>query len=105
MFILIESSQRLSTFGSSPSFIIDGVPVCHATSTKSLCVYNDQNLSWNVHVDKLCKKIAAGIGLATVRLLMRDFGVAVTKHFLSISGTPRLRGTASTLYVTPCNLL
>ena len=62
MFILIGSSQRLSTFGSSPSFIIDGAPVCQATFTKSLGVYIDQNLSWNVHVDKLCKKIAAGIG-------------------------------------------
>ena len=60
MFMLIGS--RLSSFGSSPSFIIDGAPVCHATSTKSLCVYNDQNLSWDVHVDKLCKNIAAGMG-------------------------------------------
>ena len=28
-----------------------------------LGVYIDQNLSWNVHVNNLCKKIAAGIGV------------------------------------------
>ena len=33
------------------------------TFTKSLGVYSDQNLSWNVHVDNLYKKIAAGIGV------------------------------------------
>lgn len=75
MFILIGSSQGLSTFGSSLSLIIDGAPVCQATFTKSLGVYNDQNLSWNVHVDKLCKQITAGIGPATVRLLMQHLGL------------------------------
>ena len=40
------------------------------TSTKSLGVYIDQNLSWNVHVHNLCKKIAAGIG---VKKRSRDF--------------------------------
>ena len=33
------------------------------TFTKFLGVYIDQNLSWNVHVNNLCKKIAAGIGV------------------------------------------
>ena len=75
MFILIGSSQRLSAFGSSPSFIIDGAPVCQATFTKSLGVYIDQNLSWSVHVLKFCKKIATGIWPATVRLRMRDLGL------------------------------
>jgi len=60
-FMLIGSRQRLSTFDSSPSLEIDGAPISQVTFTKSLGVYIDQNLSWNVHVHNLCKKIAAGI--------------------------------------------
>ena len=41
----------------------DGAPVSQVTFTKSLGVYIDQNLSLNVHVNNLCKKIAAGIGV------------------------------------------
>ena len=40
----------------------DGAPITHVTSTKSLGVHIDQTLSWNVHVENLCKKIASGIG-------------------------------------------
>ena len=69
-FMLIGSRQRLSTFDIYPSLIIDGAPVSQTTFTKSLGVYIDQNLSWNVHVHNLCKKIAAGIG---VLKLSRDF--------------------------------
>jgi len=60
-FMLIGSRQRLSTFDSSPSLEIDGAPISQVTFTKSLGVYIDQNLSWNVQVDNLCKKIATGI--------------------------------------------
>ena len=62
-FMLIGSRQRLSTLDTSPSLEIDGTPVSHVTFTKFLGVYIDQNLSWNVHVNNLCKKIAAGIGV------------------------------------------
>ena len=61
--MLIGSRQRLSTSDISPLLIIDGAPVSQTTSTKSLAVYIDQNLSWNVHVHNLCEKIAAGIGV------------------------------------------
>ena len=61
-FLLIGSRQRLSTFHNPPSLMIDGAPITHVTSTKSLGVHIDQTLSWNVHVENLCKKIASGIG-------------------------------------------
>ena len=32
------------------------------TRTKSLGMHNDEHLSWNVHIDNLCKKVASGIG-------------------------------------------
>ena len=56
-FMLIGSRQSLSTFDTSPSLEIDGATVSQVTFTKSLGVYIDQNLSWNVHVNNLCKKI------------------------------------------------
>ena len=62
-FMMIGSRQRLNTFDTPPSLEIDGAPVSQVTFTKSLGVYIDQNLSWNVHVNNLCKKIAAGIGV------------------------------------------
>ena len=61
--MLIGLRPRLSTFDSSPSLEINGAPISQVTFTKSLGVYIDQNLSWNVLVDYLCKKIAAGIGV------------------------------------------
>ena len=39
----------------------DGEPITQVTFTKSPGVHIDQTLSWNVHVDNLCKKIASGI--------------------------------------------
>ena len=60
--MLIGSRQRLSTFHNPLSLIVDGAPISQVSSTKSLGVHIDQNLSWNVHVEKLCKKIASGVG-------------------------------------------
>ena len=61
-FMLIGSRQRLSTFHNPPSLMINGAPITRVTSTNSLGVHIDQTLSWNVHVENLCKKIASGIG-------------------------------------------
>ena len=60
-FMLIGSRQRLSTFHNPPSLMIDGAPITQVTSTKSLGVHIDETLSWNVHVEILCKKIVSGI--------------------------------------------
>ena len=61
-FLLIGSRQRLSSFHNPPSLMIDGAPITQVTSTKSLSVHIYQTLSWNVHVENLCKKIGSGIG-------------------------------------------
>ena len=61
-FMLIGSRQRLSTFQTVPSLSIGDNPINQVKSTKSLGVFLDCNLSWNIHIDKLCKKIASGIG-------------------------------------------
>ena len=32
------------------------------TPSDFVCVHVDENLTWNVHIEKLCKKVASGIG-------------------------------------------
>ena len=46
----------------SHSSIISIYIINQVKYTKSLGVFLDCNLSWNIHIDKLCKKIASGIG-------------------------------------------
>ena len=61
--MLIGSRQRISTFKSSPSLIINSdVPIQQISHTKSFGVHIDENLTWNVHIENLCKKVASGIG-------------------------------------------
>ena len=61
-FMLIGSRQRLRSFVHSPSLKIGGAQISQVPSTKSLGIYIDENLTWNVHIENLSKKIASGIG-------------------------------------------
>ena len=61
-FMLIGSKQRLCTLTVSPRPSIDGSPIEKVTTAESLGVLIDDNLTWRSHIDKLTKKIAAGIG-------------------------------------------
>ena len=60
--MLIRSRQRLSTFQTVASLSIGDNLTNQVKYTKSLGVFLDCNLSWNIHIDKLCKKTASGIG-------------------------------------------
>ena len=61
--MLIGSRERIATLRSVPCLEIDGVPIDKVSQAKSLGVYLDENLSWNVHqINELTKKIASGIG-------------------------------------------
>ena len=55
-FMLIGSRQRISTFQATPALTINNVPVKQVSHTKSLGTRIDESLSWNVHIEKLCKK-------------------------------------------------
>ena len=62
-FMLIGSRQRLRSFVyQSPSLKIGGAQISQMPSTKSLGIYIDENLTSNVHIENLSKKIASGIG-------------------------------------------
>ena len=59
--MLIGSRQRLGTYDTLPKLIIGGDIIKQVSSVKSLVVHIDENLSWNIHIKKIAKKIASGI--------------------------------------------
>ena len=61
-FMLIGSSQRLSTLTESPTFAINDFQVSQVTTAKSLGVTIDDRLDWSGHIEKVTKKVASGIG-------------------------------------------
>ena len=57
------SRQMLNTFNRLPSFTINGNSMKKGEFTKSLGVYIDENLTWNVHIKHISKKIASCVGI------------------------------------------
>ena len=76
-FMLIGSRQKLSTLSSQPELSIDNVPIEKVTSVKSLGIFIDENLRWQMHIDKLSIKIASGME-AIKRI--KDFVPTPTLH-------------------------
>ena len=74
-FMPIESRQKLSTLSSQPE--LSTVPIEKVTSVKSLGIFIDEKLRWQMHIDKLSKKIASGIGAIKT---IRDFVPTPTVH-------------------------
>ena len=59
--LLIGSGQRLSTPERNPIIEINKVPIKHVSTSKSLDVHIDGNLSWECHISEISKKVASGI--------------------------------------------
>ena len=47
----------ISTFNSEPALALNNIPVKRVSHTKSLGMHIDKHLSWNVHIDNLCKNL------------------------------------------------
>ena len=60
--MLITSIQKRSHSPYIPSPSINGAPIKKVPVAKSLWVFVDESLSWDTHIDKVSKKIDAGIG-------------------------------------------
>ena len=60
-FMLIGSRQELDTITDSPVVRINGTPVNQVSTSKSLGVLIDANLTWGSHIEKLGKIIASVI--------------------------------------------
>ena len=57
-FMLIGSRQKLNAVTASPVLSINGTPVNHVSTSKSLGVLIDTNLTWGSHIEKLAKKLS-----------------------------------------------
>lgn len=55
-FMLIGSRQKLNTLTASPVLNINGTPINQVSTSKSLGVLIDANLTWGSHIEKLAKK-------------------------------------------------
>ena len=60
--LLIGSRSKINNLTSEPNIVINNRPIKRVTETKSQRILIDQFLSWDSHLDELCKKVAAGIG-------------------------------------------
>ena len=87
-FMLVASRQKLSTFSVIPSFSINDHPVKQVSSVKSLGVHIDQNMSWDCHIQNICKKIASTLGaikrirhLIPFNILINVYDSLVQPHF------------------------
>ena len=79
-FMLIGLTQRSSTFDKCPSLLIDDKSTKQVSSTKSLGVHIDENLSWNVHIEsfKALKRCTRFVPQSTLHSV---FSALIQPHF------------------------
>ena len=92
-FMLIGSRQKLITLSSQPELSIDNIPMEKVTSVKSLGIFIDVNLRWQMHINKLSKKIASGIGA-----ILKEWEI-LFQHRLSIIYTTLLFNVNSMIFI------
>ena len=87
-FVLVGSRQKLSKLSATPSFMINDHPVMEVSTAKSLGVHIDQNLSWECHIQSICKKIASALGaikrirhLIPFNVLINVYDNLIQPHF------------------------
>ena len=61
-YLIIGSPFNLNNLTSEPNIMIDNVPIKRLTKTKSLGIQIEQFLSWDNHLEEICKKASSGIG-------------------------------------------
>ena len=61
-YLVFGSPFNLNNLTSEPNIMIDNVPIKRVTKTKSLGIQIDQFLSWDNHLEEICKKPSSGIG-------------------------------------------
>ena len=84
-FLLIGSRQRLSTLERNPIIEINKFPIKQVSTSKSLGVHIDGNLSWECHINEISKKIASGISaIKRIRyFFLLRFYLTYTIHWYS----------------------
>ena len=78
-FMLIGSRQKPNTLTTSPVLNINGAPINQRSTSKSLVVLIDANLSWGSHIERLAKKLASRIA-AIKRIRQLLFNLFPQQH-------------------------
>ena len=78
-FMLIGSRQKLNALTASPVLSINGTPVNQVSTSKSLGVLIDANLTGGSDIEKLAKKIVSGI--PSIKRV-REFVPPATLHLI-----------------------
>ena len=60
--MFIGSSYNLNNKNSEQPVVVNNIPVSRTDTHKCLGVQMDEKLSWDSHIDMICKKASAGIG-------------------------------------------
>ena len=83
--MIIGSCQHLETFNNYElSVSVDNVPVRQVSSTKTLGLTLDENITWRNHVEVITTKISSGIGaLKQVRgMIDQETAIRAYKGFI-----------------------
>ena len=87
-FMMIGSRQRINASQNNIDIRIDDREVKRVHSTKSLGLHIDSNLTWSVHIEKVCKKISSAIGalkrirsFITTRTAVEVYFALIQPHF------------------------
>ena len=60
--MFIGSSYNLNNKNIEQPVVVNNIPVSRTDTHKCLGVQIDEKLSWDSHIDMICKKTSAGIG-------------------------------------------
>ena len=60
--MFICSSYNLNNKNTEQPVVVNNIPVSRTDTHKCLGVQIDEKLSWDSHIDKICKKASSGIG-------------------------------------------
>ena len=61
--MIIGSKQRISHIETDPCISINNQVINSVGNTKTLGVFIDENISWQTHIEHVCKKASKGIGV------------------------------------------
>ena len=61
--MLIGSRKRLDTIENIPRIVVNNVPLPYMDQCKYLGVTLDKHLSWDTHINNLCKKLKPKVGI------------------------------------------
>ena len=69
--MLIGSRSKLEPLSDNFTVKVTNVPIERVTVYKSLGISIDENLSWKTHIDKISKRISAGLSVFVLRRVSR----------------------------------